>query len=76
MRDCLEEIGVIAEVTGFLSVYANPHHMVAYADGVRWIQPADLDQYDIHPQHAPAGRRLPRWHVPVPRLRRQAPQRS
>ncbi|WP_269432044.1 hypothetical protein [Saccharothrix sp. ST-888] len=19
------------------------------ADGVRWIQPADLDQYDIHP---------------------------
>ncbi|WP_329614912.1 NUDIX domain-containing protein [Streptomyces brevispora] len=76
VRECLEETGIIAEVTGFLGVYTNPNHIVAYtdgeirqqyentyigrpvggeptindeADGVRYVQPDDLDQYDIHP---------------------------
>ncbi|MQS39490.1 NUDIX hydrolase [Streptomyces katsurahamanus] len=76
VRECLEETGIIAEVTGFLGVYTNPNHIVAYtngeirqqyentyigrpiggeptvndeADGVRFAQPASLDQYDIHP---------------------------
>jgi 8-oxo-dGTP pyrophosphatase MutT (NUDIX family) len=76
VRECLEETGITAEITGFLGVYTNPKHIVAYtdgeirqqyentyiaarsavnppvndeADGVRWIQSADLDQYDIHP---------------------------
>ncbi|MFC4034185.1 NUDIX hydrolase [Streptomyces polygonati] len=75
VRECLEETGIIAELTGFLGVYTNPHHIVAYtdgeirqqyentyigrpvggeptindeADGVRWVQPDDLDAYDIH----------------------------
>lgn len=76
VRECLEETGIIAEVTGFLGVYTNPNHIVAYtdgeirqqyentyigrpvggeptindeADGVRYVQPNDLDEYDIHP---------------------------
>ena len=76
VRECLEETGIVAEITGFLGVYTNPNHIVAYtdgeirqqyentyigrpvggeptindeADGVRFVQPADLDQYDIHP---------------------------
>jgi 8-oxo-dGTP pyrophosphatase MutT (NUDIX family) len=76
VRECLEETGIIAEITGFLGVYTNPRHIVAYtdgeirqqyentyigrpvggeptindeADGVRFVQPADLDAYDIHP---------------------------
>ncbi|MER6445313.1 NUDIX hydrolase [Streptomyces venezuelae] len=76
VRECLEETGITAEVTGFLGVYTDPNHIVAYtdgeirqqhettyigrptggaptvndeADGVRFIQPADLGRYDIHP---------------------------
>ena len=76
VRECLEETGIIAEVTGFLGVYSNPMHIVAYsdgeirqqfevayigrpiggtptindeADGVCWVHPGDLDDYDIHP---------------------------
>ncbi|MFJ9946656.1 NUDIX hydrolase [Kitasatospora sp. NPDC091207] len=76
VREFLEETGIVAEITGFLGVYTNPNHIVAYADGeirqqyentyvgcpvvgvptvndeadgVRFIQPTDLDQYDIHP---------------------------
>ena len=75
VRECLEETGILAEITGFLGVYSNPAHIVAYtdgeirqqyenayigrplsglptvndeADGVRWVQPADLDVLDIH----------------------------
>ncbi|MFD0443325.1 NUDIX hydrolase [Streptomyces indonesiensis] len=75
IRECREETGIIAEITGFLGVYTNPHHIVAYtdgeirqqyentyighpvggkptindeADGVRFVKPTDLDQYDIH----------------------------
>ncbi|WP_371679743.1 NUDIX hydrolase [Streptomyces sp. NBC_01276] len=75
VRECLEETGIEAEITGFLGVYTNPRHIVAYtdgeirqqyentyigrpvggeptindeADGVRFIQPADLDRYNIH----------------------------
>ncbi|WP_086827345.1 NUDIX hydrolase [Streptomyces sp. NRRL B-24572] len=75
VRECLEETGIVAEITGFLGVYTNPNHIVAYtdgeirqqyestyigrpvggeptvndeADGVRFVQPADLAQYDIH----------------------------
>ncbi|GIE86812.1 NUDIX domain-containing protein [Actinoplanes regularis] len=33
VRECLEETGIIAEVTGFLGVYSNPKHIVAYTDG-------------------------------------------
>jgi 8-oxo-dGTP pyrophosphatase MutT (NUDIX family) len=33
VRECLEETGVLAEVTGFLGVYSDPHHIVAYTDG-------------------------------------------
>ncbi|GAA4966721.1 hypothetical protein GCM10023238_38150 [Streptomyces heliomycini] len=33
VRECLEETGIIAEVTGFLGVYTNPNHIVAYTDG-------------------------------------------
>ncbi|WP_416971538.1 NUDIX hydrolase [Streptomyces sp. 4F14] len=74
--ECLEETGIVAEITGFLGVYTNPRHIVAYtdgeirqqyettyigrpvggeptvndeADGVRFVLPADLDAYDIHP---------------------------
>jgi 8-oxo-dGTP pyrophosphatase MutT (NUDIX family) len=76
IRECQEETGIVAEITGFLGVYSNPAHIVAYtdgeirqqyenaylgrplsgqptindeADGVRWVQPADLDSLDIHP---------------------------
>ena len=76
VRECLEETGILAEITGFLGVYTNPHHIVAYTDGeirqqyettyighpaageptineeadaVRFVLPADLDKYDIHP---------------------------
>lgn len=33
VRECEEESGIIAEVTGFLGVYSNPAHIVAYTDG-------------------------------------------
>jgi len=33
VRECLEETGVQAEVTGFLGVYSDPAHIVAYTDG-------------------------------------------
>lgn len=33
VRECLEETGILAEVTGLLGVYSNPHHIVAYTDG-------------------------------------------
>src|SRR5262249_13810566 len=33
VRECLEETGIIAEITGFLGVYTNPNHIVAYSDG-------------------------------------------
>jgi len=33
VRECLEETGILAEITGFLGVYSNPHHIVAYTDG-------------------------------------------
>ncbi|MFJ9174956.1 NUDIX hydrolase [Streptomyces sp. NPDC102360] len=33
VRECLEETGIIAEITGFLGVYSNPAHIVAYTDG-------------------------------------------
>ncbi|WP_329400280.1 NUDIX domain-containing protein [Streptomyces melanogenes] len=33
VRECEEETGVVAEVTGFLGVYSNPAHIVAYTDG-------------------------------------------
>ncbi len=76
VRECLEETGIRAEITGFLGVYSNPHHIVAYsdseirqqyettyvgrpasgrptvndeADAVRFVDPADLHEYDIHP---------------------------
>ncbi|HSV66663.1 MAG TPA: NUDIX domain-containing protein [Mycobacteriales bacterium] len=32
-RECLEETGVSAVVTGFLGVYSDPAHVVAYPDG-------------------------------------------
>lgn len=33
IRECLEETGIIAEISGFLGVYTNPKHIVAYTDG-------------------------------------------
>lgn len=33
VRECEEETGIVAEVTGFLGVYSNPSHIVAYTDG-------------------------------------------
>ncbi|GHD23188.1 putative MutT/NUDIX-like protein [Nocardiopsis kunsanensis] len=33
VRECVEETGILAEVTGFLGVYSNPDHIVAYTDG-------------------------------------------
>jgi 8-oxo-dGTP pyrophosphatase MutT (NUDIX family) len=33
VRECLEETGVVAEITGFLGVYSNPRHIVEYTDG-------------------------------------------
>jgi 8-oxo-dGTP pyrophosphatase MutT (NUDIX family) len=76
IRECQEETGIRAEITGFLGVYTNPRHIVADSDGeirqqyestyigrasggrpmandeadaVRFVNPADLDHYDIHP---------------------------
>jgi 8-oxo-dGTP pyrophosphatase MutT (NUDIX family) len=33
VRECLEETGILAEIIGFLGVYSNPQHIVAYTDG-------------------------------------------
>ncbi|MFE5477777.1 NUDIX hydrolase [Nocardia sp. NPDC056541] len=33
IRECQEETGITAEITGFLGIYSNPHHIVAYSDG-------------------------------------------
>jgi 8-oxo-dGTP pyrophosphatase MutT (NUDIX family) len=33
VRECLEETGILAEITGFLGVYTSPRHIVAYSDG-------------------------------------------
>lgn len=33
VRECLEETGIVAEITGFLGVYSNPNRIVAYTDG-------------------------------------------
>ncbi len=33
VRECLEETGILAEITGFLGVYSDPRHIVAYTDG-------------------------------------------
>jgi 8-oxo-dGTP pyrophosphatase MutT (NUDIX family) len=33
VRECLEETGIVAEITGLLGVYPNPKHIVAYTDG-------------------------------------------
>jgi 8-oxo-dGTP pyrophosphatase MutT (NUDIX family) len=33
VRECLEETGIVAEITGFLGVYSNPDHIVAYTGG-------------------------------------------
>ena len=33
IRECWEETGITAEVTGFLGVYSDPLHIVAYTDG-------------------------------------------
>ncbi|MDT0304331.1 NUDIX domain-containing protein [Streptomonospora wellingtoniae] len=75
IRECEEETGVIAEVTGFLGVFSDPRHIVAYtdgeirqqfevayighpiggaprvndeSDGVEWVLPDHLDDFDIH----------------------------
>ncbi|MFF5033876.1 NUDIX hydrolase [Nocardia salmonicida] len=76
IRECREETGITAQITGFLGIYSNPHHIVAYtdgevrqqyentyigrpvsgeptindeADGVVFVAPDDLGNYDIHP---------------------------
>jgi 8-oxo-dGTP pyrophosphatase MutT (NUDIX family) len=33
IRECREETGIDAEVTGFLGVYSDPAHVVEYTDG-------------------------------------------
>ncbi|GAB3464634.1 NUDIX domain-containing protein [Streptomonospora sediminis] len=33
VRECEEETGVVAEVTGLLGVFSDPRHIVAYTDG-------------------------------------------
>lgn len=33
VRECAEETGIAAEVTGFLGVYSNPAHIIEYTDG-------------------------------------------
>lgn len=33
VRECAEETGIAAEVTGFLGVYSDPAHIVEYTDG-------------------------------------------
>ncbi|MFD1660167.1 NUDIX hydrolase [Streptomyces caeni] len=33
VRECEEETGIVAEVTGFLGVYSNPAHIIEYTDG-------------------------------------------
>lgn len=77
VRECEEETGILAEITGFLGVYSDPNHLIEYlsdgevrqeyevtylgraisgapttneeASAVRWIEPAALDDYDVHP---------------------------
>jgi 8-oxo-dGTP pyrophosphatase MutT (NUDIX family) len=77
VRECAEETGINARVTGVLGIYSDPAHVVEYtsngevrqeyevtmigeplsgeptvndeASDVRWVPPADLDDYDIHP---------------------------
>lgn len=76
VRECEEETGIHARVTGLLGVYSDPAHLVEYtsngevrqefeitligapvggaptandeASDVRWVSPAELDQFDIH----------------------------
>jgi 8-oxo-dGTP pyrophosphatase MutT (NUDIX family) len=33
VRECEEETGIVAKVTGFLGVYSNPDHIIEYTDG-------------------------------------------
>lgn len=33
VRETEEETGILAEITGLLGVYSNPHHIVEYSDG-------------------------------------------
>ena len=33
IRECREETGITAEITGFLGIYSDPLHIVAYTDG-------------------------------------------
>jgi len=33
IRECEEETGILAEITGFLGIYSDPAHIVAYTDG-------------------------------------------
>ena len=33
IRECHEETGITAEVTGFLGIYSDPLHIVEYTDG-------------------------------------------
>jgi 8-oxo-dGTP pyrophosphatase MutT (NUDIX family) len=33
VRECKEETGILAEITGLLGVYSEPQHIVAYTDG-------------------------------------------
>lgn len=67
VRECREETGIVAEITGFLGAYTDGEIRQQYettyigrpvggeptindeADGVRFVLPADLDRYDIHP---------------------------
>jgi 8-oxo-dGTP pyrophosphatase MutT (NUDIX family) len=50
VREAWEESGVRAEVTGFLGVYSNPNHIVAYTDG------ETRQQYEaVYLGHAIAG---------------------
>jgi 8-oxo-dGTP pyrophosphatase MutT (NUDIX family) len=80
-RECLEETGIIIEITGLVGVFSDPGHVIAYRKGgkttevrqpinlclraiptggnlspspdeaseVRWVDPNDLDSYEIHP---------------------------
>lgn len=33
VRECREETGITTEITGFLGIYSDPLHIVAYTDG-------------------------------------------
>jgi 8-oxo-dGTP pyrophosphatase MutT (NUDIX family) len=33
VRECQEETGITADVTGILGVYSDPRHIIAYSDG-------------------------------------------